>query len=614
MLIDLPSGVLITENGLPGIFKEGTIAKEKIIAFKEEFYMKRSEDLRQMLRVVDHKSYPAYKDLKGRYSFGDFILGILHVQSDPFAPPSRLSIEVEGSAAGFPKAYYSEKHCRIALQDYINRRFYQEIEQHTHRRSGSGKSGLIAISKCTQEVLERSAVTINPKDGSLNVQFSVGFPARGRTITAGQLEQILFEVLPACARNALFYSKISGKKLQETMDLSEDQQFIRRQLEAMGLCAFVANGSILPRQSGVSPLPMKGAIPFVSPKSMEVTMELPHRGRITGMGIRQGITLIVGGGFHGKSTLLKALELGVYNHIAGDGREYVITDETAFKIRAEDGRSIKKTDISMFINNLPYKKDTNQFYSENASGSTSQAANVVEAMESGTRVFLIDEDTCATNFMIRDELMQRVVCREDEPITPFVERARFLYETCGISSVLVAGSSGAYLRIADTVIQMDRYIPKDITDFAKAEAEKYVAAVEKLASRTSSQEVQACELPSYQRIPKCNMQMRKDDRLKSKSRGLSDVQLGHETIDLRYLEQLIDQEQTATLSYILQLTEKKLLNGRRDMRELVDLIMRQLEETGLPGLSEGGCLRTDLAMPRRQEIFACLNRYRGLNL
>lgn len=576
--------------------------------------MKSSEDLRRMLRAVDHKSYPAYKDLKGAYSFGSFLLGIDHVQGDPFASPSRLSVQIDGAKAAFPPAYYKEKHCRIALQDYLNRLFYQEIEKYTFKAKGSGKSGLIAVSRCGQEVLERSAVTIRPTDGQLLVRFSVGFPANGRTINASQLERILFEFLPACVTATLFYRRLPAAKVQSVIHLAEDQQYIRSQLEPLGLCAFVANGSVLPRQSGVSDRPMKDGIPFVSPKSMEVTLDLPHHGPLSGMGIRKGITLIVGGGYHGKSTLLEALELGVYNHIAGDGREYVITDDSALKIRAEDGRSIKKTDISMFINNLPNKKDTRAFYSEDASGSTSQAANVIEGMESGAKVFLIDEDTCATNFMIRDELMQRVVCREEEPITPFIERARFLYEKCGISSILVAGSSGAYFYIADTILQMDRYVPKDITEFAKKEAGQYASAAAAVQGRPAVQKLPDPALPSFQRIPSCNMALRRDDRLKTRTRGTDDVQLGHENIDLRYLEQLADHEQTAALSYILALAEKNLLDGRKTMTQLVDAICALMDQKGLAGLSSGGYLPTDLAMPRRQEIFACFNRYRGLKL
>lgn len=576
--------------------------------------MKSSEDLRRMLRAVDHKSYPAYKDLRGAYSFGSFVLGIDHVQGDPFASPSRLSIQIDGAKSAFPPAYYKEKHCRIALQDYLNRLFYQEIEKYTFKAKGSGKSGLISVSRCGQEILERSAVTIRPADGQLLVRFSVGFPANGRTINASQLERILFEFLPACVTATLFYRRLPAAKVQSVIHLAEDQQFIRSQLASLGLCAFVANGSILPRQSGVSDRPMKDGIPFVSPKSMEVTLDLPHHGPLSGMGIRKGITLIVGGGYHGKSTLLEALELGVYNHIAGDGREYVITDDSALKIRAEDGRSIKKTDISMFINNLPNKKDTLAFYSEDASGSTSQAANVIEGMESGAKVFLIDEDTCATNFMIRDELMQRVVCREEEPITPFIERARFLYEKCGISSVLVAGSSGAYFYIADTILQMDRYVPKDITEFAKKEAGQYASAAAAVQGRPAVQKLPDPALPSFQRVPTCNIALRRDDRLKTRTRGTDDVQLGHENIDLRYLEQLADQEQTAALSYILALAEKNLLDGRKTMTQLVDAICALMDQKGLAGLSSGGYLPTDLAMPRRQEIFACFNRYRGLKL
>ena len=576
--------------------------------------MKSSEDLRRMLRAVDHKSYPAYKDLRGAYFFGNFVLGIDHVQGDPFASPSRLSIQIDGAKAAFPPAYYKEKHCRIALQDYLNRLFYQEIEKYTFKSKGSGKSGLIAVSRCGQEILERSAVTIRPTDGQLLVRFSVGFPANGRTINASQLERILFEFLPACVTATLFYRRLPAAKVQSVIHLAEDQQFIRSQLASLGLCAFVANGSVLPRQSGVSDRPMKDGIPFVSPKSMEVTLDLPHHSPLSGMGIRRGITLIVGGGYHGKSTLLEALELGVYNHIAGDGREYVITDDSALKIRAEDGRSIKKTDISMFINNLPNKKDTRAFYSEDASGSTSQAANVIEGMESGAKVFLIDEDTCATNFMIRDELMQRVVCREEEPITPFIERARFLYEKCGISSVLVAGSSGAYFYIADTILQMDRYVPKDITEFAKKEAGQYASAAAAVQGRPAVQKLPDPALPSFQRVPTCNIALRRDDRLKTRTRGTDDVQLGHENIDLRYLEQLADQEQTAALSYILALAEKNLLDGRKTMTQLVDAICALMDQKGLAGLSSGGYLPTDLAMPRRQEIFACFNRYRGLKL
>lgn len=315
--------------------------------------------------------------------------------------------------------------------------------------------------------MERTACRLDPGSGSILLCLEVGFPANGRTINARELEKILFECLPRCVEGALYYQNLDARELRAVADLAEDQQYIRQILPKLGLCAFVADGSVLPRASGVSQQPMKGAVAFRAPRELAVTLELPHRGTLTGMGIRRGVTLIVGGGYHGKSTLLKALELGVYNHVAGDGREYVITDDTAVKIRAEDGRSVRGTDISMFISGLPSGKDTTAFQTEDASGSTSQAANVVESIEAGAAVLLMDEDTSATNFMIRDALMQRVIRREMEPITPLIDRVRELYDRHGISTILVAGSSGAYFHVADTILQMDRYVPRDITAPAK---------------------------------------------------------------------------------------------------------------------------------------------------
>jgi len=512
---------------------------------------------------------------------------------------------MKGGIAGFPKELYCGSCQRAALQDYLTRQFHRTAESYAFKAKGSGKSGLISISRCGQEILERTAFHMDAKTGDIVVRLEIGFPANGRTINARELEKILFDFLPDCVEKSLYYRTCDKKKVRGAIDLAEDQEYIRGQLEAQGLTAFVANGSILPRESGISPRPMKGAVPFRSPKELEVTMELPHKGTLTGMGIRRGITLIVGGGYHGKSTLLKALELGVYDHIAGDGREYVITDGSAVKIRAEDGRSIKKTDISMFINDLPNGKDTCGFYTEDASGSTSQAANVVEAMEAGAKALLIDEDTSATNFMIRDELMQRVIHRDMEPITPFIDRIRELYERYGISTVIVAGSSGAYFHIADTIVQMDRYVPREITAEAKKEAENFPAlsGLEEPAKK-----------PVFKRCPSQNRAYRGNDRIKMKTMGREGVMINRESIDLRYVEQITDSEQVTALGYCVRYAEKNFFGGATPVQEVVDKLEEKLRRNGLAGLCESSSNVACLAMPRRQEIFACFNRYRGLML
>lgn len=567
--------------------------------------MQSAAELKQLLDRIDHRGYPAYKDTKGQYQFQGYIFSIDHVQGDPFASPSKVSVQVKGSTAGFPEELYKGRHQRAALQDEITRQFYRAIQKYAFRAKGSGKSGLISVSKCGQEVLERTACEINPKNGDVKLRFEVGFPANGRTINARELEKIVFGFLPECVEQSLFYKNCDKKRVRSIIDLAEDQQYIRDELEKNDLIAFVANGAILPRESGVSDKPMKGAVRFQSPKEMEVTMKLPHKGEISGMGIRRGITLIVGGGYHGKSTLLKALELGVYNHIQGDGREYVITKDDAMKIRAEDGRSIKKTDISMFINDLPNGKDTRGFYTEDASGSTSQAANVIESMEAGASVMLIDEDTSATNFMIRDELMQRVIHRDMEPITPFIDRILELYQVYGISTVIVAGSSGAYFHIADTIIQMDRYEPKEITKLAKETAKDFPAM--------SGMENPA-EKPVFIRCPRQGRGFKPNDRIKMKTMGKEMVQLNRENIDLRYVEQLADTEQVSALGYCVRYAEKHLFQGKDTIQNVVDKLEEKICREGLSSLCESNASVANLAMPRRQEIFACLNRYRGLNL
>ena len=580
--------------------------------------MKNSEELRQQLRSINRKSYPAYKGLKGLYHFGNYILSIDHVQGDPFASPSHVSIQISHRDTGFPVEYYKDTLTGTTLCDYLTRQFEKQVSQYSFRAKGSGKSGLLTVSHCGQEILSRTACEITEK--GITARFFVGFPANGRTINATELEKILFDFLPVCIQKSFFYSSLNAKELQNYIELAEDQEFIRQTLPAKNLCAFIADGSILPRESGISSRPMKASIPFTSPDSLRISINLPHKGKITGMGIPKGITLIVGGGYHGKSTLLNALELGVYNHIPGDGREYVITDATAVKLRSEDGRFIKDVDISMFINDLPNKKDTRCFSTLDASGSTSQAAGIVESMEAGSHLFLLDEDTSATNFMVRDAFMQQVIQREKEPITPFLERAEDLYKKAGISTILVAGSSGAFFHIADTIIQMDNYVPKDIT-----------ASVKKLCSQYPLPAVSVTDfqLPHSHRImsrpAESSKRLRhnsrgnhsasgaaKPERLKTRISGTDGFSLGRQEIDLRYTEQLIDAEQTAALGLLLKYAVEHLADGRRTLPEIVQFLWKNLSLHGLSFFTENQKISCGYATPRIQEIYACLNRYRGL--
>lgn len=560
--------------------------------------MKNLNDLKRELEKIDGRGYKAYKDLEGQYAFSNFILSIDHVQGDPFASPSRVRVIVSNKAAKFPLELINEKQKNIAVSDFLTRLFSLNIYRYGEKVFGSGKSGLIEISRCPQQIVERTAIIMDNE--KIEARFYVGFPARGRSVLAKELEKILFNIIPNLVDNTLFYKNLNQKLLIERVELVEDQEFIRSKLNDMRLVAFVANNSILPRESGVSQKPLKNGIKFISPKELEVEFELPNGGKIKGMGIPKGITLIVGGGYHGKSTLLKALELGVYNHIEGDGREFVITNSSALKVRAEDGRSITKSDISLFINNLPNGKDTVNFYTENASGSTSQAANIIEGIESDTELFLIDEDTSATNFMIRDNIMQKLVSKEKEPITPFIDVATSIYKKLGISTILVAGSSGDFFDIADLVIQMDNYEPYEVTKEAKA------------LSRGNIDHRNEVNINiDFNRVLLQGTVESGPKGVKIKTFGRDGISINKENIDLRAVEQIVDSEQLNSIGAVMKWGESNLMGKKLTLKEVVDkaYIEMQNDLINIDRIKGGN---GSLAMPRKQEILCAYNRYRKL--
>lgn len=566
--------------------------------------MKNSQELKRDLDRIDGKSYRLYKDLEGQYDFKDYILSIDHVQGDPFAAPSRIRVIVDQKTAKFPKELFNNKNRNIAVADYLTREFYFNINRCSEKVFGSGKSGLIAISKCPQEILERTSIIIN--EDKIEARFYVGFPARGRSVLSKELEKILYSVIPNIVEKTLIYENINKEKLKSRVKLVEDQEYIRNELRESGLVAFIANGSMLPRESGVSTKPLKEGKTFVSPKELEVEFNTQTRGVIKGMGIKKGITLIVGGGYHGKSTLLKALELGVYNHIEGDGREFVITDETALKVRAEDGRCVTKTDISLFIDNLPNGKNTVEFNTENASGSTSQAANIIEGIESDTKVFLIDEDTSATNFMMRDDLMQKLVSKDKEPITPFIEVVRPLYKQKGISTIIVVGSCGDFFDVADCVIQMDNYDTKDVTKQAKDLRKGNI--IKRINENNLKINI------SFNRVVKAGNIKSGEKGIKIKTIGLDTIIINKEEINLSSVEQIVDNEQLNSIGAIMKWAEANIMDKSLSLKEMVDNISCEIEKNGLISIEriKGGS--GSLAMIRKQEIMAAYNRYRKLKI
>ena len=566
--------------------------------------MQSQKKLQEALTKIDGKGYPLYKTLKGGYQYPDYEIWIDYVQGDPFAAPSKVRIRIPISVARFPDDTYSNDYRMIALCDFLKRRFYHSIIKHNKRREGSGKSGVIEIDRPGQEVLNSSSILI--KNGFIETRFLVGLPGFGRRIAGKIAARMFTDMIPDIVDDSLYFEKLDKGELYRHITTVEDAEFIRGRLSERGLVAFVADNAVLPRASGVDPGPLTlgRLIPFESCSSLRVKIDLPNHGEISGMGIPKGITLIVGGGYHGKSTLLNALEHGIYNHVPDDGREFVVTDGNAVKIRAEDGRSIQNLNIDPFISNLPFGQDTTAFSTVNASGSTSQAANILESIEIGAKALLLDEDTLATNFMIRDKQMKALIAKDKEPITPFVEHVKGLYKKRGISTVIVMGGSSDYFGLADIVIGMIEYRPHDLTTQAHQIVKK----------DTPCSEFHVTPPSVVHRIPLPNILNASKGRkpIHIRPEGITLLQFGEHRVQLEALEQMVHSSQLRAIGFAIHYAQR-FIDGQRCIKEICQIVLTKIEEERIDCLCEPE-IRGDLAEFRSYELAATLNRFRDLKV
>lgn len=571
------------------------------------------QDLKQLLQHIDGRQYPAYHDLETAPNTGwvhpeGFVLQVGRAQADPFAPPTRCRVTLPPSVSRISNSFYTNATRRMATGDFLLRRLYGNCKRvgadHSLRSSSGGKGGWsgpkggdVQVLEPTQNVIEQSAVQVD-EQGNILCQITINLPAKGRSIMGHAAHEIMDAVLPQLISDSLMFTSMNLDSIRTHIESVEDQAWLQQQLDTAGLVSFVRNGAILPRVSGVEDRPMAGSVvAFKSPPSLQKEFTLPISGVVVqGMGIRKGVTLICGGGFHGKSTLLQAIQSGVYLKVPGDGREFCVTSSQAVKIRAEDGRAVQAVDISPFINNLPFGKGTSCFTTSDASGSTSQATNIVESIELGADTLLVDEDTCATNFMVRDNKMMELVASDKEPITPFVRVIRSLYESQGVSSVLVIGGLGDYFDVADHVLLMDSYGCQDVT----AHAKEIVAR-----SGSDSAKLQVKFGKIRQRFPVLDT-FAANGKVRTPARGV--ISYGDVEIDLTSLEQIVSISQTSAIGAVLQCLSRTLTKGKTIRQALQDFDST-LDTSGLeilaPGQFHGGLTRARLF-----ELGAAVNRFR----
>jgi predicted ABC-class ATPase len=554
--------------------------------------------LRSTLDRIDRKGYGAYKDISGTHDFGRFILIVDRVQRDPFAPPSLIRIRTKENA--FDPTLFETPVRRVAFEDFLTRSVEREIRHTVRGHRGSGGSGRVEIQRTSQVVIPRTSMVVEP--GYVEARMAVGLPAQGRSVDARAAKTVLLEELPEVVRGGLVPAPNGGvERARLHVETVEDADYLRGLLPGLDLVAFVADGAVLPRESGASDRPLRdGAVPFESPVEYRVEVELPNGSFVSGMGVPEGVTLVAGGGFHGKSTLLSALSWGVYDHVPGDGRELVVARGDAVKVRAEDGRSVSGVDISAMIGDLPGGRSTKDFSTPNASGSTSQAANIAEAIEVGTSLFLVDEDTSATNFMIRDERMRELVKRE--PISPFIDLVRPLHRSLGISTVVVVGGVGDYLDVADRVILLEDYVPSDATPRSREVTKKFPPRVPLAESGVHA--------PHERAIDASSIDLRRGKRQTARGRGLHTIELGRERVDLSYLEQLAEAGQTEAVARIIG--EWAAAGDVREVGELVRDTLASVSEKGLDSLGGYGGHPGEMSLPRAQEVAAATNRVRPL--
>lgn len=480
--------------------------------------------IRSVLERINGRGYKSYKSLVGLSEVVDRVrVTVIKVQGDPFAPPSVVKLEHNTNMPDW------SLQAPVATSDCILRRLRVLLKKFSMKGVGEGNSGVLSVPKLAPIMIRRSSLEV-VKTGvgraRIVARVHVGLPSRGRRVVSGAAEELLLERLPKAFTSSV---SVGEDKLRRHVETWIEQEHIRARLEDMGLVSFVGDGSILPRRCGGCWEPLEDAVPFESPPSLRVSVDLPTGRSITGMGIRRGLTVVSGPAYHGKTTLIEAVSAGVWNHIPGDGREYVITIRESFVVMSENGRRVTCVDLTPWLSEMPGASNLSCFTTSDASGATSVAATIQESIELGARLLIIDEDNVATNIIHRDYWLEELIGRKTlhtvADLAPGLKRA-------GVSVIVVATGSSELLSRADHVIVMNEYKALDLTHKAR----------QVTAKKDTSDGVVEYRAPRGRRM---TASMRLD---KAKLRGrMLEVRGADELIDLRPLVQLEEETQLKTV-------------------------------------------------------------------
>ncbi len=349
----------------------------------------------------------------------------------------------------------------VFAEDYILRELSPIVNEYGKSMCNESKEiraqGDIRMQSVNNKIVRRTGVLYN--NGKFVLKMWCRFPLIGVAAVSGKKScRLITELLKLLD---VWVENFDVNRLYKKSQIYINQCEIRKYLKDNDYVCFIKNGSILPREKENN-VSKTDATPFQAPSTMEYTIKLKSGEILTGMVIAKGLTVITGGGYSGKTTIIDAIESGIYNHVEGDGREYVITEETALKVYAEDGRVVNNLDMSPFFKQEISEESIEDFSTEHASGSVSQAANIIEAVYAGSKLLLIDEDKSATNFMVRDKIMRKII--NNEPIIPLTDRIDELTKKMNIAVIMVIGAISEYFNYADKILLTEDYKLYDISD------------------------------------------------------------------------------------------------------------------------------------------------------
>jgi len=545
--------------------------------------MKAHFELKSLIQYIGNKSLHSYKSIEGTYLFKNFVLFIDYAQEHPSDPPGRFRIQIDQETAKFPLDTFSNRTREIALRDFLSRTFYHAIRAFS-------PDDFIIFEYPGQEIIERTSAFVD--SSFVEVRFEAKLYSNGNILGTEDVEDFLFLRLPQIVESSLIFNNIEKEKLYKHIETSEDADFLRIELENLRLIAFIAEDSILPRISEENQLPLNEneSIPFRSPYNLKMDVELPNRGQISGMGIPRGITFITGAQVSGKSTLLNAIQMGIYNHIPGDGREFVVSNPNSVKVHSEKGRNINNVDISAF---LPALEDANCYSTAHSDNIISEAANIIESIEIGADVLLLDEDTSAPGFLLQIGENNANISNEATPVIPYIYKVKSLFREYMISTIMVIEDPQGSYQAADFVIRMKDNKAEDITLEIKDEAEQ-------VGTNENFGFIQ-------ERIPNFGntADLKEPDNIANENVALSSKE------EMRFIEQIVSASQLFAIEKAIEYS-KKYIDGKKTFRQVTSLVMLDIGRSGLDILDSD--LSGNYAEFRRIELVSALNRLNCLKV